>query len=32
LDKLSKDTSVQELNDIVMAEYRRALEERQRSA
>jgi len=31
-DKLSKDTSVQELNDIVMAEYRRALEERQRSA
>jgi simple sugar transport system ATP-binding protein len=32
LDKLSKDTSVQELNDIVIAEYRRALEERQRSA
>jgi ABC-type sugar transport system ATPase subunit len=32
VDKLSKDTSVQELNDIVMAEYRRALEERQRSA
>jgi simple sugar transport system ATP-binding protein len=32
LDKLSKDTSVQELNDIVVAEYRRALEERQRSA
>jgi ABC-type sugar transport system ATPase subunit len=31
-DKLSKDTSVQELNDIVIAEYRRALEERQRSA
>ena len=30
-DKLSKDTSVQELNDIVIAEYRRALEERQRS-
>jgi ABC-type sugar transport system ATPase subunit len=30
LDKLSKDTSVQELNDIVVAEYRRALEERQR--
>ena len=32
LDKLSKDTSVQELNDIVIEEYRRALEERQRSA
>jgi simple sugar transport system ATP-binding protein len=32
LDKPSKDTSVQELNDIVIAEYRRALEERQRSA
>jgi simple sugar transport system ATP-binding protein len=32
LDKLSKDTSVQELNDIVIAEYRKALEERQRSA
>jgi len=32
LDKPSKDTSVQELNDIVVAEYRRALEERQRSA
>jgi simple sugar transport system ATP-binding protein len=31
-DKLSKDTSVQEMNDIVIAEYRRALEERQRSA
>ena len=31
-DKLSKDTSVQELNDIVIAEYRRALEERERSA
>ncbi len=31
-DKPSKDTSVQELNDIVIAEYRRALEERQRSA
>jgi ABC-type sugar transport system ATPase subunit len=31
-DKMSKDTSVQELNDIVIAEYRRALEERQRSA
>ena len=30
-DKLSKDTSVQELNDIVIAEYRRALEERERS-
>ena len=32
LDKLSQDTSVQELNDIVIAEYRRALDERQRSA
>jgi simple sugar transport system ATP-binding protein len=32
LDKASKDTSVQELNDIVMAEYRRALQERQRPA
>ncbi len=32
LDKLSRDTSVQELNDIVIQEYRRALEERQRSA
>jgi simple sugar transport system ATP-binding protein len=32
LDKASKDTSVQELNDIVVAEYRRALAERQRSA
>jgi simple sugar transport system ATP-binding protein len=31
-DKASKDTSIQELNDIVIAEYRRALEERQRSA
>ncbi len=32
LDKASKDTSVQELNDIVVAEYRRAMEQRQRSA
>jgi simple sugar transport system ATP-binding protein len=32
LDRLTRDTSVQELNDIVVAEYRRALEERQRSA
>jgi simple sugar transport system ATP-binding protein len=32
LDKLTKDTSVQELNDIVMEEYRRALQERHRSA
>jgi simple sugar transport system ATP-binding protein len=32
LDKLSKDTSVAELNDIVVAEYRRAVQERQRSA
>jgi ABC-type sugar transport system ATPase subunit len=30
LDKASKDTSLQELNDIVVAEYRRALEERHR--
>jgi simple sugar transport system ATP-binding protein len=30
-DKPSKDTSVQELNDIVVAEYRKALEDRQRS-
>ena len=29
LDKPSSDTSVQELNDIVVAEYRRALQERQ---
>ena len=28
-DKLSKDTSVQELNDIVIEEYRRALQQRQ---
>jgi simple sugar transport system ATP-binding protein len=32
LDKPSKDTSVQELNDIVIEEYRRALQERQHSA
>jgi simple sugar transport system ATP-binding protein len=31
-NKASKDTSVQELNDIVIEEYRRALLERQRSA
>jgi simple sugar transport system ATP-binding protein len=31
LDKPAKDTSVQELNDIVIEEYRRALEERQRT-
>jgi ABC-type sugar transport system ATPase subunit len=31
LDKPASQTSVQELNDIVVAEYRRALEERQRS-
>jgi simple sugar transport system ATP-binding protein len=31
LDKPSKETSVQELNDIVVAEYRRALQERQSS-
>ena len=32
LDKPASETSVQELNDIVIEEYRRALEERQRSA
>jgi simple sugar transport system ATP-binding protein len=32
LDKPSKDTSVQELNDIVVAEYRQALAERHRTA
>jgi simple sugar transport system ATP-binding protein len=32
LDKLSSETSAQELTDLVVAEYRRALEERQRSA
>ncbi len=32
LDKPAAETSVQELNDIVIAEYRRALEERHRSA
>jgi len=31
-NKLSKDTSVRELNDIVIDEYRRALLERQKSA
>ena len=31
-DKLAKDTSVQELNDIVIEEYRRALAERQRQS
>jgi simple sugar transport system ATP-binding protein len=31
-DKPSAETSVQELNDIVIAEYRRALEERHKSA
>jgi len=31
-DKPAAETSVQELNDIVIAEYRRALEERQRSS
>ena len=31
-DKPTKDTSVQELNDIVIEEYRRALAERQRTA
>jgi ABC-type sugar transport system ATPase subunit len=32
LDKPSQDTSVQELNDIVIAEYRKALEERHRAS
>jgi simple sugar transport system ATP-binding protein len=32
LDRKAKDTSVQELSDIVVEEYRRALQERQRSA
>jgi simple sugar transport system ATP-binding protein len=32
LDKRSADTSVEELTEIVVAEYRKALEERQRSA
>ena len=32
LDRPARQTSVQELNDIVVAEYRRALEERQRTA
>jgi simple sugar transport system ATP-binding protein len=31
LDKYAKDTSVQELTDLVVAEYRKALEERQRA-
>jgi simple sugar transport system ATP-binding protein len=31
-DKPAKDTSLQELNDIVIEEYRRALQERQRQA
>jgi ABC-type sugar transport system ATPase subunit len=31
-DKLAKNTSVQELNDIVIEEYRRALQERQQTA
>ena len=32
LDKYSSETSAQELTDLVVAEYRRALEERHRSA
>jgi simple sugar transport system ATP-binding protein len=32
LDKVSSETSAQELTDLVVAEYRKALEERQRSA
>ncbi len=31
LDKYARDTSVQELTDLVIAEYRKALEERERS-
>jgi simple sugar transport system ATP-binding protein len=31
-DKPAKDTSLQELNDIVIEEYRRALQERQKAA
>jgi ABC-type sugar transport system ATPase subunit len=30
LDKLSSETSAQELTDMVVAEYRKALEERER--
>ena len=32
LDKLSRETSAQELTDLVVAEYRKALEERHRAA
>ena len=32
LDKLSSETSAQELTDLVVAEYRKALEERHRAA
>jgi ABC-type sugar transport system ATPase subunit len=32
LDKMSRDTSVQELTDMVVAEYRKAIEARQRNA
>jgi simple sugar transport system ATP-binding protein len=31
LDKLSSETSAQELTELVVAEYRKALEERQRA-
>ena len=31
-DKRSSETSIEELNEIVIAEYRRALQERQRQA
>jgi ABC-type sugar transport system ATPase subunit len=31
LDKYARETSVQELTDLVIAEYRKALEERQRA-
>jgi ABC-type sugar transport system ATPase subunit len=32
LDKMSRDTSVQELTELVVAEYRKAIEARQRNA
>ena len=32
LDKLTSETSAEELTDMVVAEYRTALEDRQRSA
>ena len=32
LDKMSRDTSVQELTELVVAEYRKAMEARQHNA